>query len=129
MTAMGSSPEKAGKRCSCLSKTICAVPRRKIEAPMVMMISATTEALRAGSIASLLSAMPTATATRIAASAASHEALSRAGAGAATSRQVAAPRCAPHGGSPRAPAGAARLRLSVVRRLLLSRLPVGFAPA
>ena len=53
---IGVSPEKAGKRWSCLSKTSCATPRMKIEAPMVMMISDTTGAPRAGSIASLLSA-------------------------------------------------------------------------
>ena len=57
---IGVSPEKAGKRWSCLSKTSCATPRMKIEAPMVMMMSETTGAPRAGSIASLLSATPTA---------------------------------------------------------------------
>ena len=55
---IGVSPEKAGKRWSCLSKTSCATPRMKIEAPMVMMMSETTGAPRAGSIASLLRATP-----------------------------------------------------------------------
>ena len=55
---IGVSPEKAGKRWSCLSKTSCATPRMKIEAPMVMMMSETTGAPRAGSMASLLSATP-----------------------------------------------------------------------
>ena len=59
MMRIGVSPEKAGKRWSCLSKTSCATPRMKIEAPMVMMMSDTTGAPRAGSIASLLSATPT----------------------------------------------------------------------
>ncbi len=43
---IGASPEKAGSEWNCLSKTTCASPRRKIEAPMVMMISVTAEAAR-----------------------------------------------------------------------------------
>ena len=68
---IGASPEKLGKRCSCLSNTTCATPRMKIEAPMVMMMSETTGAPRAGSMASLFSATPTAAVSRIASSAAS----------------------------------------------------------
>ena len=68
---IGVSPEKAGKRWSCLSKTSCATPRMKIEAPMVMMMSETTGAPRAGSMASLLSATPTAAVPAMAISAAS----------------------------------------------------------
>ena len=55
-TSIGWSPEKLGSRWNCLSKTTWARPRRKIDAPMVMMISVTTLAPRAGSIASLFSA-------------------------------------------------------------------------
>ena len=41
------SPESGGSACRPLSQTSCATPRRKIEAPMVMMISVTTSARRA----------------------------------------------------------------------------------
>ena len=71
MIWIGVSPVKAGKRWSCLSKTSWATPRMKIQAPMVMMMSDTTGAPRAGSIASLLSATPTPAVATIAASAAS----------------------------------------------------------
>ena len=49
---------------------IAAMPRRKIDAPMVMMINVTADAPRAGSIARRCRRSPTAVATTIASSAA-----------------------------------------------------------
>ena len=57
--AIASSPENAGSEWNSLSMTICVAPRRKIEAPMVMMIRVTTEPSRAGSMASFSSSKPT----------------------------------------------------------------------
>ena len=70
-TSTGVSPVKAGSLWNCLSKTIWATPRRRIEAPIVMMISVTAEAPRAGSIASRWRRSPTTTAVPMAISAAS----------------------------------------------------------
>ena len=67
----GASPVKAGSLWNCLSKTICATPRNRIDAPIVMMIKVTADAPRAGSIASQYSSRPTTTAMQIAISAAS----------------------------------------------------------
>ena len=66
---IGSLPNSAGRLWKRRSNTICATPRRKIEAPMVIMISATGLEPRAGSIASRCSAspMPVVSATAISA--------------------------------------------------------------
>ena len=66
----GSVPAKAGNEWKFLSNTMAEMPRRKIEAPMVMMISVTADAPRAGSIANWCSKSPTAVATTIASRAA-----------------------------------------------------------
>ena len=67
---IGVSPDSAGNGWMRLSQTSCARPRRKIDAPMVMMIRVTTSALRAWPTASRSSSRPTtpetATAPRIA---------------------------------------------------------------
>ena len=68
---IGRSPEKGGSEWKFLSNRTPAMPRRKIEAPMVMMIRVTTEASRAGRTPKRSIARPTATASAIAASAAS----------------------------------------------------------
>jgi hypothetical protein len=68
------------------SQITWAAPRRKIEAPIVMMIRVTTEAPRAVSTANLSSAMP----TRVAATIASPIATGM-GSPAATSETVAMP--------------------------------------
>jgi len=70
-TSIGASPENDGSLWNCLSNRICAAPRSRIEAPMVMMIKVTAGAPRAGSIASQYSRSPTATAATTAMSAAS----------------------------------------------------------
>jgi|GEM_PF-5587100 len=57
-TMMGLSPVNDGRAWNCLSSTICATPRRKIEAPMVMMMMVTTEESRAGSMASFSKSRP-----------------------------------------------------------------------
>ncbi len=54
-----------------MSNTIAAIPRRKMDAPMVMMMSVTADAPRAGSIASRYSKSPTTTETQTARTAAS----------------------------------------------------------
>ena len=68
--AMGRSPLNGGRLWKLRSQITWAAPRRKIEAPMVMIMSVTTEAPRAGSTANFSSAMPTmvaaATASRMA---------------------------------------------------------------
>ena len=57
----GVSPEKCGMAWKFLPQMSWATPRRKIDAPMVMMMSVTTEAPRAGSTANFSSARPIAT--------------------------------------------------------------------
>ena len=57
-TRMGASPEKEASWWNSLPHTTSASPRRKMEAPMVMMMSVTTEALRALSMANLASSTP-----------------------------------------------------------------------
>ena len=71
--AIGRSPENGGSACSFLSQTSVARPRRKIDAPMVMMISVTTGAPRAGSTANFSSASPTSAAATTASGIASGE--------------------------------------------------------
>ena len=61
-SSIGVSPENGCSACRFLSQTSVARPRSRIEAPMVMMISVTTEAPRAGSTANFSSARPTAAA-------------------------------------------------------------------
>ena len=68
---IGSLPNSGGRLWKRLSKTICATPRRNTEAPMVIMISATGLAPRAGSMAKRCSARPTPVVTAMAISAAS----------------------------------------------------------
>ncbi|CFN71817.1 Uncharacterised protein [Bordetella pertussis] len=70
-TCIGSSPENAGRLWICLPNRLCTAPRMKIEAPMVMMMSETTGAPRAGSIARRFNATPVAAVTAMASSAAS----------------------------------------------------------
>ena len=65
-TAIGVSPVNGLSACRFLSHTSIASPRRKIDAPIVMMISVTTEAPRAGSTANFSSARPTSAAATIA---------------------------------------------------------------
>ena len=61
-SSIGLSPEKGCIACSFLSHTRVANPRSRMEAPIVMMMSVTTEAPRAGSTANFSSASPTAAA-------------------------------------------------------------------
>src|SRR3989304_2605276 len=56
--AIGSSPVNAGRAWIFLSHTSAPRPRSRIEAPMVMMMSVTTDAPRAGSAANLRGARP-----------------------------------------------------------------------
>ena len=64
----GSAPNSGGRLWKFLSKITPATPRSRIEAPMVMMISVTAEAPRAGSIARLCSSNPVAVAATTASS-------------------------------------------------------------
>ena len=65
---IGWSPENAGSACTRLSHTSWARPRRNSETPIVMMISVTVPAWRAGSIASFSTSSPTITAAATASS-------------------------------------------------------------
>ena len=65
-----SAPNSGGKLWKRLSKTIWATPRRNTEAPIVIMISATGLAPRAGSMAKRCKAKPTPVVTMMAMSAA-----------------------------------------------------------
>ncbi len=57
-TSSGWSPEKAGSACVPLPSFTCTSPRMNSEAPMVMMISVTTSAFFAGSMASFSTSRP-----------------------------------------------------------------------
>ena len=62
MNAIGCSLENPGRLCMPLPQTSWARPRRNSETPMVMMISVTVPAWRAGSIASFSTTSATSTA-------------------------------------------------------------------
>jgi len=69
---MGVSPEKCGSAEISLPHSSSATPRRKMDAPMVMMMVATTEAPRAGAMAKRCSIIPTSMVINTARIAASH---------------------------------------------------------